>query len=69
MKTYTVKDGDTMTKLAAANKVSKQAIFNANRDRIGSNPNDIRPGMTLQIPDDDAEGGISPKEAKKNGDS
>jgi nucleoid-associated protein YgaU len=52
-KTYTVKPGDTLSKISQqfygqANQYMK--IFEANRDQI-SDPNKIQPGMELNIPE------------------
>ena len=51
-KTYTVRKGDNLTKIAAAQRVSGgwRAIYNANRATIGANPNRILPGMVLVLP-------------------
>jgi len=54
-KTYTVKSGDCLWKIAARKDVygsgSKwQKIYTANKKVIGSNPNLIRPGQKLVIP-------------------
>jgi nucleoid-associated protein YgaU len=51
-KTYTVKPGDTLSKIAKehlgdANAYNK--IFNANRDQL-SDPDKIKPGQVLKIP-------------------
>lgn len=51
-KTYTVKSGDTLSKIAKehygdANRYME--IFNANRDKL-SDPNKIQPGQELVIP-------------------
>lgn len=51
-KTYTVKSGDTLSKIAKefygdANSYMK--IFEANKDKL-SDPNKISPGQTLNIP-------------------
>ena len=48
---YTVKSGDTLTKIAAAQGVSGgyQAIFALNQDRV-QNVNLIFPGQTLRLP-------------------
>lgn len=51
-KTYTVKAGDTLSKIAKehlgdANAYNK--IFNANRDQL-SDPDKIKPGQVLKIP-------------------
>ena len=52
MKTYTVKAGDTLSKIARdhlgdANDYMK--IFNANKDQL-SDPDKIKPGQVLKIP-------------------
>ena len=52
IRTYTVRPGDTLSKIAgellgSPNEYMK--IFNANRDQL-SDPNKIRPGQTLKIP-------------------
>jgi len=52
MKTYTVKAGDTLSKIAKeslgnANEYMK--IFNANKDQL-SDPDKIKPGQVLKIP-------------------
>lgn len=52
MKTYTVKKGDTLSKIARdylgdANGYMK--IFNANKDQL-SDPDEIKPGQVLKIP-------------------
>ena|SRR5947207_15588964 len=51
-RTYTVKQGDTLSKIAKehlgdANAYNK--IFNANRDQL-SDPDKIKPGQVLKIP-------------------
>ena len=51
-RTYTVKAGDTLSKIAkemlgSANEY--MAIFNANRDQL-SDPDKIKPGQVLKIP-------------------
>jgi nucleoid-associated protein YgaU len=51
-KTYTVKSGDTLSKIAKeylgdANAYNK--IFNANRDQL-TDPDKIKPGQVLKIP-------------------
>ncbi|HUK35852.1 MAG TPA: LysM peptidoglycan-binding domain-containing protein [Vicinamibacterales bacterium] len=50
--TYTVKSGDTLSKIAKAQLGDANAfmdIFNANRDQL-HDPNVIRPGQVLKIP-------------------
>jgi resuscitation-promoting factor RpfA len=46
---YVVRPGDTLTRIAAATGRSWQAIYEANRARIGSNPNRIYPGERLSL--------------------
>lgn len=53
-KTYTVKSGDCLWNIAKAfygNGALYTKIYNANKGVIGSNPNIIRPGMVLTIPE------------------
>ncbi|QJY46179.1 transglycosylase family protein [Pseudonocardia broussonetiae] len=45
---YTVRSGDTLSKIAAAHGTSWQALFSANRDVI-SNPNVLRVGQSLDV--------------------
>ena len=50
--TYTVKSGDTLSKIAREQLGDAHAymeIFNANRDQL-SDPDKIKPGQTLKIP-------------------
>ena len=50
--TYTVKAGDTLSKIAKEKLGDPNAytqIFNANRDQL-SDPNKIKPGQVLKIP-------------------
>jgi len=50
--TYTVKAGDTLSKIAKEKLGDPNAytqIFNANRDQL-SDPNTIKPGQVLKIP-------------------
>ena len=50
--TYTVKPGDTLSKIAKAHLGDANAymeIFNANRDQL-SDPDKIKPGQVLKIP-------------------
>jgi nucleoid-associated protein YgaU len=51
-KTYTVKSGDTLSKIAKehlGNANAYMAIFEANRDQL-SDPDKIKPGQVLKIP-------------------
>ena len=52
IKTYTVKAGDTLSKIAKdqlGNANSYMAIFEANRDQL-TDPDKIKPGQVLKIP-------------------
>ena len=52
MGTYTVKAGDTLSKIAKeklGDANAYQEIFNANRDQL-SDPDKIKPGQVLKIP-------------------
>lgn len=52
MKTYTVKPGDTLSKIAKEQLGDANAydeIFNANRDQL-TDPDKIKPGQVLKIP-------------------
>jgi nucleoid-associated protein YgaU len=52
-KTYTVKSGDTLSKIAKeqmGNANAYMEIFNANKDQL-SDPDKIKPGQVLKIPD------------------
>jgi nucleoid-associated protein YgaU len=51
-RTYTVKAGDTLSKIAKemlGNSGDYKEIFNANRDQL-NDPNVIKPGQVLKIP-------------------
>jgi len=51
-KTYTVKAGDTLSKIAKeqlGDAKAYQEIFNANRDQL-SDPDKIKPGQVLKLP-------------------
>jgi polar amino acid transport system substrate-binding protein len=50
--TYTVTPGDSLSGIArsAYGDISFQQIWDANRSKIGRNPNSISVGMTLQLP-------------------
>ncbi|MBF6541354.1 LysM peptidoglycan-binding domain-containing protein, partial [Nocardia farcinica] len=48
--TITVRPGDTLGSLAKANgATSWRALYEANRDVIGADPNQIKPGQVLTI--------------------
>ena len=52
-KTYTVKPGDTLSKIAKEHLGNANAymdVFNANKDQL-SDPDKIKPGQVLKIPD------------------
>ena len=52
-KTYTVKAGDTLSKIAKeylGNANAYMEIFNANKDQL-SDPDKIKPGQVLKIPE------------------
>lgn len=49
-KTITVKPGDSLSKIAAANGTTWQKIYELNKGVVGSNPNLIRPGQQLKMP-------------------
>lgn len=53
--TYSVKDGDTLGSIAQAayGTYDYQLIFNANRDTLANNPNELPPGMELILPCED----------------
>jgi nucleoid-associated protein YgaU len=46
---YRVQRGDTLQRIAERNGTNWRAIYDANRDRIGGNPDWIREGMTLVL--------------------
>ncbi|RKE17668.1 transglycosylase family protein [Streptomyces sp. TLI_171] len=46
---YTVKSGDTLGAIAAANGTTVDALFNANAQTIGANPDVIYPGQVLSV--------------------
>ncbi len=48
--TYTVKSGDTLSKIGQHHGVAWREIYEANKDVIGDNPDKILPGQTLRIP-------------------
>jgi nucleoid-associated protein YgaU len=47
---YTVQSGDSLGKIGSHHGVSWQAIYEANKDLIGDNPDLIHPGQELKIP-------------------
>jgi nucleoid-associated protein YgaU len=47
---YTVKSGDTLSKIGNYYGVAWRDIHEANKDVIGSDPDKIHPGQTLRIP-------------------
>lgn len=47
--TYTVKSGDSLSKIGSQLGVSWQKIFDANRDKL-DDPDEIQPGQELTIP-------------------
>jgi nucleoid-associated protein YgaU len=65
MTEYTVQSGDTLSRIAEkfygdGSETSWRKIYEANRDRIGNDPNQITAGMRLIIP------GINPGSSKGN---
>jgi nucleoid-associated protein YgaU len=48
--TYTVKSGDTLSKIGQHHGVAWREIYEANKDVIGDNPDLIKPGQQLRIP-------------------
>src|SRR5215212_7204503 len=48
--TYTVKSGDSLSKIGQHHGVAWRDIHEANRDVIGDNPDKIMPGQKLRIP-------------------
>jgi phage tail protein X len=53
--TYSVKDGDTLGTIAQAayGSYDYQMIFNANRDALAANPNNLPAGLQLILPCED----------------
>lgn len=47
---YTVRSGDTLSKIGQSQGVAWREIFEANKDVIGDNPDKIMPGQKLRIP-------------------
>ena len=53
VKTYTVKEGDTLSKIAEkiyGDASEYEKIYKANKDLIGDDPNMIKVGQELTIP-------------------
>jgi nucleoid-associated protein YgaU len=48
--TYTVKSGDSLSKIGQHHGVAWREIYEANKDLIGDDPDKIQPGQTLHIP-------------------
>jgi nucleoid-associated protein YgaU len=48
--TYTVKSGDSLSKIGQHHGVAWREIYEANKDVIGGDPDKIHPGQTLRIP-------------------
>jgi len=48
--TYTVQHGDNLSAIGAKYGISWHAIYEANKDLIGDNPDVIHPGQELVIP-------------------
>ena len=48
--TYTVKSGDTLSKIGQHHGVAWREIYEANKDVIGDNPDKLHPGQPLRIP-------------------
>ena len=57
-KSYTVRSGDSLAKIASRYGTTWQKIYDANKAIIGSNPNFIKPGQNLTIPAY-AQGGVN----------
>jgi nucleoid-associated protein YgaU len=51
-KSYTVRDGDTLSKIAAKLHIAGgwQALYKLNRAKIGPDPNIIHRGLVLKLP-------------------
>lgn len=47
---YTVRSGDTLSKIAARHDIAWQQLYRANREAVGPNPHLIHPGLKLRIP-------------------
>ena len=48
--TYTVKSGDSLSKIGQHHGIAWREIYEANKDVIGDNPDKIFPGQKLRIP-------------------
>ncbi|MCW2927004.1 MAG: secreted protein [Thermoleophilia bacterium] len=48
-KTVTVKAGDSLSKIAAANGMDWKRLYELNKGVVGADPNKIKPGMTLKL--------------------
>jgi hypothetical protein len=48
--TYTVRSGDTLTRIAARHGTSWQRVYALNRSVVGGNPGLIHPGQVLRLP-------------------
>lgn len=46
-RTYTVKSGDSLSRIAQLNKMTWQALYELNKQIIGANPNQIKIGQVL----------------------
>ncbi len=55
MATYTVQPDETLGQIASKVKRSRKALHLANHGVIGSNPDNIAPGMVLTIPGRDTD--------------
>ncbi|NLG38064.1 MAG: LysM peptidoglycan-binding domain-containing protein [Clostridiales bacterium] len=66
MNTYTVRPGDTLSKIAKKYATDWRTLYAANKEVVGSDPNLIRPGMVLALPGAPASpgGGTSPPPAQ-----
>lgn len=49
-KTYTVREGDSLSSIASRFGTTWQRIYELNKATIGSNPNLIKPGQVLKLP-------------------
>ena len=48
--TYTVKSGDSLSKIGQHHGIAWREIYEANKDVIGDDPDKIKPGQSLRIP-------------------